>query len=78
MTIRQKLILFVLDKLFQVSMRMGDLIVLVWVLQAIVGFEWHPSYWFDGVNAWYGSFGFWMLAWLIYIFESHYKRKYKK
>lgn len=50
MTRRQELILFVLDKLFQVSMRMGELIVFVWVIQAIVGFEWHPSYWFDDVD----------------------------
>lgn len=78
MTRRQELMLFVLDKLFQISMRMGDLIVLVWILQAIVGFEYHPSYWFTGVYTWYGSFGFWMLAWLIYIFEIHFKRKYKE
>ena len=78
MTRRQELILFGLNKSSEVSMRMGDLIVLVWILQAIVGFEWHPTYWFAGVNTWYGAFGFWMLAWLIYIFESHYKRKYKE
>lgn len=75
---RQELILIGLDKLFQISMRMGDLIVLVWLLQALIGFEWDPTYWFAGVNTWYGCFGFWMLAWLIHIFETHYKRKYEK
>ena len=78
MTRRQELILLVLDKLFQFSIRMGDLIVLVWILQAVIGFDWHPTYWFAGEKTWYGAFGFWMLAWLIYIFEKHYQRKYKE
>ena len=77
MTRRQELILFVLDKLFQISLRMGDLIVFVWLLQALLGFEYHPSYWFTGVYTWYGAFGFWMLAWLFHIFETHYRKKYK-
>lgn len=74
---RQELIILILDKLFLVSMRMGDLIVLVWLLQALIGFEWDPTYWFAGVNTWYGAFSFWMLAWLIYIVEKHLKGKYE-
>ena len=78
MTRRQKLLLFVLNKLYGTCDWMGNLIVFAWLLQAITGFEWHPTYWFAGVNTWYGAFGFWMLAWLIYIFEMHFKRKYKE
>ncbi len=75
---RQQLILFALEKLSGTFNYLGDIIMFVWVLQMIIGFEWHSSYWFDGVNAYIGSAICWMLAWLFYIFESHYNRKYKK
>ena len=75
---RQELILFVLDTSVRTFDVLGDIIVFVWLLQAVFGFDYHPSYWFTGVYTWYGAFGFWMLAWLIHTFEKHYQRKYKE
>lgn len=77
MKIRQRLVLFVFDKLVETFKITGDIIFIIWALQLAIGFEWHNSYWFTDYHAWVGSACCYMLGLLIHIFELHYQQKYK-
>ncbi|CCQ11409.1 hypothetical protein PALB_23060 [Pseudoalteromonas luteoviolacea B = ATCC 29581] len=43
---RGQYILFFIDKLVEFFERLGDLIVVIWLIETFTEFEPHPSYWF--------------------------------